>query len=99
MAVAAPRRRADGDEHGVGLADRRSDVGDEVEPTGCDIGGNQSVEARFKNRHFATLQSGDLAGIGIDAGHAVAEIGKTGPGDEPDIAGADHGDAHGRACR
>ena len=32
----------------------------------------------------------------VDADHAVARVGEAGPRDEPDVAGTDDGDAHGR---
>ena len=36
----------------------------------------------------------DLAGILVDAGYAMPEVGEAGHGNEPDITGADHRDAH-----
>jgi hypothetical protein len=36
------------------------------------------------------MKSGDLGRIGIDTGHAMAEIGETGSRDQPDIARPDH---------
>ena len=95
MAVAAPRRRADRDEHGVGLgapAPARSVV--KSSRPGLDVGGDQLVEARLVDRDLAALQRRDLAGVLVDAGDVVAEIGKAGAGHKADIAGADHCDAH-----
>ena len=40
------------------------------------------------------LQGVDLAGVLVDAGHLMAEIGKAGAGDQADIARADHGNLH-----
>ena len=56
--------------------------------------GDQVGEAGLVDRHLAALERGDLARVLVDAGHLVAEIGKAGPGNEADIAGADHGNAH-----
>ena len=94
MAVAAPRRRADRDEDRVGLGHRRLQVGGEAQPPGLHVGGDQIVEARLVDRHLAALERRDLAGVLVDAGDVMAEIGKAGPGNEADIAGADHRDAH-----
>ena len=93
MAVAAARRRADRDEHGVGFADARGVAG-EFEPALAHIGLDQIGEARLEDRDFAAIERGDFGGILVDAGHLMAEIGKAGAGDEPDISGADHGHAH-----
>ena len=41
-----------------------------------------------------TLKRRDLASVLVDADDVVAEIGKAGPRNEADIAGADHCDAH-----
>ena len=94
MAVAAPRRRADRDEHRVGGLNRAGQIAGEFEAAGAGIGGDQIVEARLIDRNFAPIERGDLARVLVDAGHLVAEIGKAGPGNEADIAGADHGNAH-----
>jgi hypothetical protein len=53
MAVAAPRRRAHGDEHGLRLGDGSGKVGCEVEPLLAHIDGHQPVEIRLENRDFA----------------------------------------------
>ena len=74
--------------------DRRLEVGGEAQPAGAHVVGDQFVESRLVDRHLAALQRRDLAGVLVDAGHVVAEIGEAGPGNEADIAGADHRDAH-----
>ena len=94
VAVAAARGRADGDEHGVGGLDRRLQRAGEFQPPGLHIGGDQVVEPGLEDRHFAAAERGDFPCVLVDAGHLVTEIGKAGPGDEADIAGADHGNAH-----
>ena len=95
MAVAAPRRRADGDEHGVGLDDRLRQVGGEIEPPLAHVGGHQAVEVWLEYGNVAVAQARDLGGVLVDAGDPVSELGKACSGHEPDISGADHGDAHG----
>ena len=59
-----------------------------------DVACDQVVEPRLVDRHLAALERGDLACVLVDAGDLVAEVGKAGPGNEADIAGADHGNAH-----
>ena len=57
------------------------------------------VQPRLEDRHHARLRAGDLAVVLVDAGDDVAEVGETGPGHEPDIARADHRDAHPKSPR
>ena len=59
-----------------------------------DIVFDELVEARFEDRDFALLQTRDLALVLVDAGDDMAEVGEACAGDEADIAGADHGNAH-----
>ena len=91
MAVAAPRRRADGDEHRVGLAHRvaASSVVKDSRPARTFLA-TSSGKPRLEDRHLALPKRRDLVGVLVDAGHDVAEIGEAGARDEPDIAGADH---------
>jgi hypothetical protein len=95
LAVAAPRRRTDRDNHRVGAFDRAGQIVGEIQPTGARIDGDQFRELRLVNRHFATHQRSDFSGVLVDTGHVAAEIGEAGPGDEAGIAGADLGNAHG----
>ncbi len=60
MAVAAPRGRADGDEHRVGLAHRRSRIGGEGQPACAHVARHQLLQARLVDRHHAGLQPRDL---------------------------------------
>jgi hypothetical protein len=94
MAVAAPRRRADGDEYGLCLAHRTGKIGCEVEPFLAHIDGHQPLEIGLEDRDLAVAQAADLGGVLVDASDLVPEICKAGPGHKPDISGADHGDAH-----
>ena len=95
MAVAAPRRRADGDEDGLGGLGRLGEVGGEEEPLRAHVLGDQLGQARLVDRHLAARQGGDLVGVLVDAGHDVAEVGEAGAGDEADVTGTDHCNAHG----
>ena len=44
--------------------------------------------------YLAPEQALDPRGVVVDAGDCVAEVGEAGAGNQPHIAGADHGDAH-----
>ena len=94
MAVAAPRWRPDRDEDRVGLTYRLGEIQGEGEPARPHIVGDELGKTRLEDRHLAPLQSGDLARVLVDAGDHMAEIGKTCPGHEADIARSDHCDAH-----
>ena len=94
VAVAAPRRRADRDEHRIGLGYGSGKIGREIQPPGFAIGRDQRIEAGFENRDFATAQACDLAAILVDAGDLMAEIGKAGAGHQPHITRANHGNSH-----
>ena len=99
VAVAAPRRRADRDEHRISLGNRRGKIGREIQPPGFGIGRDQRVEAGFENRDLATAQGCDLVAVLVDAGDLMAEIGEAGAGHQPHIARANHGNSHETACR
>src|SRR5258708_2855509 len=86
VAIAAPRWRADRDEHSIGLGDRHGKIGREIQTTGFYVGGNQRVEAGFENRNFAPAQCRDLVAILVHAGDLVAEIRETGAGHQSHIA-------------
>ena len=67
MAVAAPRRRADRDEHYVGALDRGADFRREGKPPHFGILGDERFEVRLEDRYFAALEIRDLAFILVDA--------------------------------
>ena len=79
MAVTAARRRADGDEDGVGAFYAARQIGGELQTPGTHVVGDQFGKARLVNRHDIALKRIDLAFILVDAGHVMAEIGETGP--------------------
>ena len=97
MAVAAARRRADGDEDGLGGLGRLGQVGGEGQPALATFLATSSARPGSKIGISPALQRGDLVGVLVDAGDVVAEIGKAGAGDQADIAGTDHRYAHGLA--
>ena len=94
MTVAAPRRRADRDEHRLGPVDRGGQVAGEGEAAGRDVVGHQLLQARFVDRHFAVAQRGELSRIGLDHRDLGAEFGEAGAGYQADIAATDHRDTH-----
>ena len=94
MTVAAPRRRADGDEDGIRGAHRRRRIGLEKQPRLLRILRNEIVEARLENGDRAGSQRLDLGLILVDAGDHMAEIGEACPGHQSDIPRPDHRNAH-----
>jgi hypothetical protein len=94
MAVAAPRRCADGNEHGVRAVERRLEVGGERQAASRLVDRNELIEARLVDRHLAALQPIDLVRILVDTGDRHAEFGEAGPRNQADISGTDHRDAH-----
>ena len=93
MTVAAARRRTHRDEHGFGIG-RALRFRGEFEPALAEVRFDEVGKARLEDRNLAAVERGDAAGILVDAGHLMTEIGKAGAGDEPDIASPDHGHAH-----
>ena len=97
VAVAAARRGADRDEHGIGPTD--AVVRDrKLEPAAADVAFNKLAQPGLEDRNLAAGERRDLGGILVDADHVVAEIGETGAGNKPHIAGADHRHMHGYPC-
>src|SRR5205807_1933928 len=92
--VATPRWRADGDEHRVGGMNRGTGIGRERKAAGLRVAGNKGIEEGLENRALALRELIDLGGVLVDTDDLVAEICKAGAGHEPDISGADHGNAH-----
>ena len=99
VAVAAPRRRADGDKDRISLRHRRGKIGGKIQPARFDIGSHQRIEPGLEDRDFTPAQGRDLAGVLVDAGDLVTEIRKAGAGHQPHITRANHGDAHLTTCR
>ena len=82
MAIAAAQWRADGDEHGIGIADAAGLHG-EFEPALLDVRGNKINEAGLEDRDFSPSQRRDPTGILVDASHMMTEIGKQAPETRP----------------
>ena len=95
MPVAAPRRGADGQQYHIGLGDRRGELRRKAQPARGAVGFDELIEPRLVDRDAPLAQRGDLFRVLIDTNHLMAEIGETGAADQPDIAAADNGDAHG----
>src|SRR5690606_7399625 len=94
MAVAAPRRRAHGNEHRVGIGQRAGEVERELEPPCGNVALDQFVEARFEDRDAAFAQRLDLARVLVDAAHVMPKVGKARTRYQADVARADHDDTH-----
>jgi hypothetical protein len=98
VTVAAPRRRSDRDEHRIRLGDRTLEIGGEIEPAGLHIGSDQRIETGLEDRDLAAVEARDLVAVLVHAGDPVAEIRKTGAGNEPHIPRANHGNSHETTC-
>src|SRR6185312_6944941 len=94
MSVAAPRGRADGDEDRFGFLDRAGGLGGEEKTARLDVVRHQPIQAGLVNRHLAVLEPGNLAGVLVDAGHLMAEVGEARPAHKPHVTGADHRNTH-----
>ena len=95
FAVAPPARRADGNKHRVRRGNRRRQVGGEFEPPDPDVHMDQALQTRLEYRHRSGLQVSNLFLIHVHAGNFVAELRETSTGNQSDIAGTNHSDAHG----
>ena len=94
MAIAASRRRANGDEYRIAACNRAGKVGRKAETACIDIAFDQRIKARFVDRHDVGIQPVDLVLVLVDADHIMPEIGKAGPRHKADIARTDHCDFH-----
>ena len=87
-------RRAHGDELERAVRDGGVLVGREVQAARGDVALDHRLEAGLVNGHAAARQDLDLERVDVEAQHVVADFGKAGPRDEPDIARPDHRDLH-----
>ena len=86
-------RRGHAQEHDLGVAYgvRRTD--DEPQPPVVDALGDQLVQAMLDDGDLAGRQPLDLVRVDVAADDVVAEVGEACPGGQPDVAGADDGEA------
>lgn len=89
MPVAAPRRRAHGDEDRIGPLDGDRGIKGEGEPSGFHILGYERIKAGLIDWHLATFQHLDLFRILVGADHIMAEIRKTNAREQAHIACSD----------
>ena len=94
MPVAPTRRRADRDEHRIGIADRLRQVRPEPETARLHIVRHKLVQPGLVDRHDALQQPIDLPRILVDAENIVPEVSEAGPGHQTDVAGTDHRYTH-----
>ena len=88
MSIAAPCRRADSYEYGVGCHDSRPDISREMQTSCINITRHQFLKSRLINRHETRPDVGNLSRILVDAGHIKAEFRETGSRNKTDIAGS-----------
>jgi hypothetical protein len=93
-AAVAPARGADADEDHRPVPDRLGLVAGHPEPPLPDHLAEQLLETRLVEPGAALADEVQLAGVVVVDHDVVADMGKGGSGDEANVAGADHGDAH-----
>ena len=98
MAVAAPGRRADRNEHRIRLGHRRGQIGGEIEPPRLHIGRDHRIEARLENRDLAPAQAAILSPSLSTQVTWWPKSAKARAGNQPHIARANHGDPHKPTC-
>lgn len=89
-------RRADRDEDDFGMRDGAVIVGGEQNPSSRRIAGNQLVQTRLMDGNLARVEHVDFPGVDVKAQDRVADIGKTGAGNQANVASADNGNFHKR---
>ena len=65
-----------------------------VQPAALGVRLYEALEARLPDRHLAVVEAVDLGFVLVDAADLMAEVGKAGARNEPDITSADHRDTH-----
>ena len=94
MPVAAPRRRADRDEHRVSASHRPLQIGRERQAPRRHIARYQCLQPRLVDRHLAPLQPLDLRRVLVDAHNLDPKLRKTRPRYQPHIPRPYHRYAH-----
>ena len=89
------RRRINGDEKQVAMADSNRRVGREAQPPRPSAVGEEFDKSRLVNRHDAALETVDPIRVDVHANDTVAHLREARAGDKPDVAGAEHGEIHG----
>ena len=92
--VAAPRRGANRDEHGVGAPHGFAELGRERQTPRSDVARDEIGEPRLVDRHLAGAQARDLVGVLVDAADHVPEIREARARDQPDISRPDDRNLH-----
>ena len=95
IAVTPPRTRCPhSDKHRLRLRHGCGQIGGEPQATLVGVFLHEHVKPGFVDGNNSLLQAGDFVGDLVDARHRVAEFGKTGAGDQANVAGPDHGNIH-----
>ena len=69
-------------------------LGREREASLLHVALDQLLEAGLVDRDLAAFELRDLLRVDVGTDHLHAELGEARPGDEADVAGADHSDVH-----
>jgi hypothetical protein len=76
------------------VLDALDGIGRELDTAGFGVALDERVQSGLVDGDIPAIQTLDLACIDVHAHDMIACISQTGPGDEPDIAGAENGYAH-----
>jgi hypothetical protein len=87
-------RGADGEEDHRGSGDRGARVGGEREAPRVAVAAHDLFQPGLVDGQHVAAQVGDLGRVRVDAGDVVARLGEARAGDEADVPGSDHSDAH-----
>ena len=83
-------RRADGDEHHLGVGQAFRQAGGEGQAGGVQLIAQDAFQARFVDRHLAASQPRDPLAVTLHATHLVAHLGETGRRHQSHIARTNH---------
>src|SRR5581483_3887397 len=89
-----PRRCADRNENCARVPNGARQIRREAQALLTDVLADEDVEAGLVDRDLALLQGFDLVDVDVDARDVIAEVGKTGAGDQADIARPDDRNLH-----
>ena len=93
-AATGQRRRADADEHHLGVGDRLAEVGRERQPALAGDLLEEFGQVGLVEGHPARAQRVDLRPVVVEADDTVTEIGQAGRRDQPDVTDSDDGEVH-----
>ena len=96
VAIAAPHRRPDGQQHDIGARHRLGQTAREAQAAGCNMPPYQVLEARLVDGYLATPQRIEPVRVLIDALDGPAEFCEACRRHQANVAGTNHANLHAR---